>query len=535
MKQTTTPTQSPLDSLLARLQDRGDFPAFSKSIAEINRLTCSSRAHTGSASELANVVLRDYSLTNKLLRLVNSAFYGPFSGRITTVSRAVVILGFEQVRLAAASLLILESLKNRDLQTVLQDAVARSLLCGFIARDLAAEARLNHPEEALVCAMLHDLGRLLLLYSFPEEHRQIMDLISQGSMAEGEAVRAVLGVSYVELGMDVARLWQFPETVIQSMRPLPPGPIKRPLTEDGQLHCLSGFSGELCQIIAHEDPTERDDQLQALLTRFETALPLSRNRIETLLSSAADQLSRYSEILRIDLQETALLRGLRKVTTLRREAHDQSSCTEPLKDEPRCEPPDPLGPVELREIPRDPEPSNGDRRQEILIDGIQEVTNALLEEYDLNNLLTMILETIYRGFDFQRVIFCLMASNHRRMQARFGFGRDMDRLLREFGFEVRQQADLFSLALSKASDIGIDHAADPRMQKAIPGWFKRIISAPAFALFPLVIHKRPAALIYVDRANTGRVIASGQLNYMRILRNQAVMAIKQKAASPSAA
>ena len=112
MEETTAPTQSPLDSLLARLQDRGDFPAFSKSIAEINRLTSSSRAHTGSASELANVVLRDYSLTNRLLRLVNSAFYGPFSGRITTVSRAVVILGFEQVRLAAASLLILESLKK---------------------------------------------------------------------------------------------------------------------------------------------------------------------------------------------------------------------------------------------------------------------------------------------------------------------------------------------------------------------------------------------------------------------------------------
>jgi HD-like signal output (HDOD) protein len=535
MEQTTAPTQSPLDSLLARLQDRGDFPAFSKSIAEINRLTSSSRADTGSASELANVVLRDYSLTNKLLRLVNSAFYGPFSGRITTVSRAVVILGFEQVRLAAASLLILESLKNRDLQTVLQEAVARSLVSGFIARDLAAEARLNQPEEALVCAMLHDLGRLLLLYSFPEEHRRITDLIAQGNMAEGEAVGAILGVSYVELGMGVARLWQFPETVIQSMRPLPPGPIKRPLTEDGQLHCLSNFSSELCRIIGHEDPTEREDQLQALLTRFEAAVPLSRNRLETLLSSAADHLTRYSEILKIDLQETALLRGLRKVTTVRREAHDSSNRTEPLRDDSRSEPPDPLGPVELREIPRDPESSIGDRRQEILIDGIQEVTNALLEEYDLNSLLTMILETIYRGFGFQRVIFCLMAPNRRRMQARFGFGRDMDRLLREFGFEVRQRADLFSLALSKASDIGIDHAADPGIQKAIPGWFGRIISAPAFALFPVVIHKRPTALIYVDRGQSGRVIDSGQLNYMRILRNQAVMAIKQKATSSPAA
>jgi eukaryotic-like serine/threonine-protein kinase len=333
--------------------------------------------------------------------------------------------------------------------------------------DLAADARLNQPEEALVCAMLHDLGRLLLLYSFPEEHRQITKLVAQRNMPEEEAVCAILGVSYVELGMGVARLWQFPETVIQSMRPLPPGPIKRPATEDGQLRCLATFSGELCRIIAHDDPTERDDRILALLTRFEAALPISPNRLETLLSSAADHLARYSEILRIDLQQTAFLRGLRKAATGRKEVRDQPNRREPLKNDPRSEPSDPLGPVELRETPRDAEPSSGDRRQEVLIDGIQEVTNALLEEFDLNNLLTMILETIYRGFGFQRVIFCLMAPNHRRMEARFGFGKDMDRLLREFSFEVRQRADLFSLALSKASDIGIDQASDPRIQKAI--------------------------------------------------------------------
>jgi len=483
---------------------------------------------------LANVVLRDYSLTNKLLRLVNSAFYGPFSGRITTVSRAVVLLGFEQVRIAAASLLILEGLKNKDLQVALQEAVARSLVSGFIARDLAAEARLDQPEEALVCAMLHDLGRLILLYSFPEEHRQITDLMGKDNIGEREAVLAVLGVSHEELGMGVAGFWQFPETVIQSMRPLKAGPIKRPLTEGDQLHCLSNLSNELCRIIANEDPTEREEQLNGLISRFEGAVPLSVNRLETLLNSAADHLVRYSEILKIDLQETTLLRGLRKVTTLKREVPDQITVgVETIKDDPRSQPSDPLSNVELREIQRDLEPSTGDRMEDILIGGIQEVTNALLEEYDLNNILIMILETIYRGFGFQRVIFCLMAPDRLRMQARFGFGKDIDRLLSEFVFEVRQRADVFSLALSKASDIGIEHAADPRIQKAIPGWFRRILSAPAFALFPLVIHKRPTAMIYVDRNETGRVIDPGQLNYMRILRNQAVMAIKQKATSPS--
>jgi hypothetical protein len=81
---------------------------------------------------LANAVLKDYSVTNKLLKLVNSAFYGQFAGKITTVSRAVVVLGFEQVAMAASSLMLFEQLKNKGHSSELRDAAVGSFMSGLI-------------------------------------------------------------------------------------------------------------------------------------------------------------------------------------------------------------------------------------------------------------------------------------------------------------------------------------------------------------------------------------------------------------------
>jgi HD-like signal output (HDOD) protein len=96
-----------LEKVLRRIRRTKDFPTISKFVIEINRKLAENTIHS-SASELANFILKDYALTNKLLKLVNSAFYGFVSGKVTTVTRAVVVLGYDNVRLAAASLLLFD-------------------------------------------------------------------------------------------------------------------------------------------------------------------------------------------------------------------------------------------------------------------------------------------------------------------------------------------------------------------------------------------------------------------------------------------
>jgi serine/threonine protein kinase len=95
------PAQGTVEFLLRRMQRREDFQALSGSLVEIKRLTTDNS--TATTAQLANVVLRDYALTNKLLKLANSSFYGVIAGEVRSISHAIRLIGFEQLRVTTNS------------------------------------------------------------------------------------------------------------------------------------------------------------------------------------------------------------------------------------------------------------------------------------------------------------------------------------------------------------------------------------------------------------------------------------------------
>ena len=114
------------------------------------------------------------------------------------------------------------------------------------------------------------------------------------------------------------------------------------------------------------------------------------------------------------------------------------------------------------------------------------------------------------------------------MSARFGFGKNVDKVTRNFYFQVASKPDVFNFSIASGKDIGIHDTKDDRIEKRIPQWYVRYISAPSFVIYPLLIDKQPVGMIYADREQTGRVIDGNHLNYMKTLCNQAVLALKQK-------
>lgn len=164
----------------------------------------------------------------------------------------------------------------------------------------------------------------------------------------------------------------------------------------------------------------------------------------------------------------------------------------------------------------------------LLINGIQDITSTLVGEYALNDVLTIILETIYRGFGLNCALLFIMEANQNKMRARFGFGKNIRTAIKNLSFDPGKSRDVFSLAVVQGKDISIDNANDLSIKKRIPEWYYRSISAQAFVLFPVSIDNKPFALFYMDREKAGKVIEDKHLDYVRTLRNQAVLAIKQK-------
>ncbi len=511
---------STLDFLLRRIRHKGDFPSFSNNIMEINKKASASRANMSSASELSNAILKDYSLTNKLLRLVNSAFYGQFAGTITTVSRAVVILGFEQVRMAASALLLFEHMSSSSHTEELKEEALQSFVSGMVAKDVAERSGVQGVEEAFICSMVHHLGRHLVLCYFPEEHDQIHRLMASKGIAEAVAARSVLGISYDELGMGVAKTWRFPGKIVQSMKALPAGKPGRPKNDVETLRILSSFSNDLIEATTGEDGNGHG-KLDAVLARFEETFPMNEKQLRQLLTKTRERLEQFSDVLNVNLEQSRLMDRMKE------HAGDPAATSlAPGTGAPSASPADTTEMEVSAAYAGQGDPGD---LQGILINGIQDITNTILGDYDLIGVLTMIMETMYRGLALETVLLCIREGNRPLMGARSGFGKDIGEVSKVFRFSIDRSAqDVFGLAAAQGKDIHINDSGDSRIRKRVPDWYYRHVGDPAFALFPVVVDSRPFGLFFLGRGRTGPIFDEKSLTYLRTLRNQAVLAVKQK-------
>lgn len=166
--------------------------------------------------------------------------------------------------------------------------------------------------------------------------------------------------------------------------------------------------------------------------------------------------------------------------------------------------------------------------QDILTAGIQDISNTLVEGFKLNDILRIILETMYRAMGFKRVVLCIRDAKAGVMQGRFGFGPDANDIAKGFRFPLSFTPDIFHAATSKGVDLLITDIDDPKIAGRIPDWYRRAVPAHSFVLFPLNIKGNPIALIYADRDEPGGIsIPDKELQLLRTLRNQAILAIKQ--------
>ncbi|MEO8119662.1 MAG: HDOD domain-containing protein, partial [Rhodoferax sp.] len=194
---------STLDFLLRRMRHKSDFPAMSDSVVRIQGMATS---ETESIGSVTNEILKDVALTNKLLRLVNSVHFAR-GGSISTVSRAVSLVGFNGIRNMALSLVLLEHMQDKAHAHVLKEEFLRSLMAASIAGELCPAAR--ESEDAFIGAMFHSLGRLLAEFYFPEEARTVRSLTTstRQPVSEATASASVLGLSFEALGVGVAKAW----------------------------------------------------------------------------------------------------------------------------------------------------------------------------------------------------------------------------------------------------------------------------------------------------------------------------------------
>jgi hypothetical protein len=165
--------------------------------------------------------------------------------------------------------------------------------------------------------------------------------------------------------------------------------------------------------------------------------------------------------------------------------------------------------------------------QRILSAGIRDVTETLTSDFALNDLLHMVLETMYRGMGFTRTMIFVRDAKLNTMRARFGFGADIERIIPKCSFSLEFAPDVFHVAIDKGADISIENTQAANIVGRIPEWHRQAIDARSFLLLPVMLKNRALGLLYADcvRPDAAK-ISPEQLSLLRTLRSQVVLAFK---------
>ncbi|MEZ4386227.1 MAG: HDOD domain-containing protein [Candidatus Krumholzibacteriia bacterium] len=170
-------------------------------------------------SELSEIIARDPSLTSKILKLVNSAFYGQPS-QITTISRAIIIMGFQSVRSAALSVSVFEQFKNLKHASEhfsIEEFWRHSIGVSCLAKQLSMVLSAGEPEDAFVSGLLHDAGKLIMLQYFPDDVDELTRAAAEQHLTWRACEDVLFPTHHASISRALFRAWSFPANVVEAV------------------------------------------------------------------------------------------------------------------------------------------------------------------------------------------------------------------------------------------------------------------------------------------------------------------------------
>ncbi len=204
--------QISLQEIISRVED---IPTLPYTITKIIQLTDDANS---TVQDIEREVLRDQSLTTKILRLANSAYYG-YPRTISTISQATVLLGFQTVRSMALSATV-SNILDKELPGYALERKAllrQSQACAMISRFLAKKVRFSKAENAYVAGLLRDIGKVILNYYITDQYQQVIDKVETEGVTFLEAEEAILGFNHAEVGAKIAEKWNLPEELVEAI------------------------------------------------------------------------------------------------------------------------------------------------------------------------------------------------------------------------------------------------------------------------------------------------------------------------------
>lgn len=423
-----------------------------------------------SASELACAILHDPAIASKVLKIANSAYFNTSGNTINTVSRAVVVLGYEAARDICVSLGVIDSFLEGNPRERLLKHVAKSFHAAIQAQNLAQQRGDKDSEEIFISAFLYELGHQALWCHGGEVADQLEFLLNSSHLPPEEAERQVLGFTLNELTKGLATEWKLGDSLQNA--------LEQGDDPKSRWHSIK-LGYELADSVG-ENGWSDATEVNAVISKI--AEYLGRDPLETrkLLQENADRaVDKFSHFHHND----SVAKLIPQVTKSASNKKKTTDSTEEPEDFLLVIEPDPYLQLSI----------------------LREMTHSMRTQADANLILHIAQEGMHRGIGLDRVLVAILSSDRMRIKTKFVLEVTPTRLGDNFSFHlVSDSCGLLSRVLKKQESIWVGDTDNPQHKRLLSPALIHRFGSQEFFMAPILVGTREIGVFYADRQTTKR-------------------------------
>jgi len=407
-----------------------------------------------SAHDLSEAISNDQVLTSRILKLANSSFYRFSHKSISTITEAIVLLGFETIKNITLGLSVYKLLSGFNKENTFHFFWRHSLCCAMAAQSLAEQKNMRVKEASFVAGLLHDIGKVILAHYFPDHYKRVLKALQTDPTLTFSAVeKKIIGIDHKEAGSILASYWNLPLDVAQPIEFHDHPKIPSDSTEISPFHHIIYIANHIA-INLYGSDTEKEKYTFSLLSK----------EAKRFLKIDSDSLFKIINRLSEQVYETARLLDI-TIDDIRIEKKSENN-------------------VEQEQILV---LSKNLNRREKELELFMTINKSILELDDVRDIVTVATTGLTKICSPKRLIFAFSDSVNNSVSAKLGYGDVNDELLNKIVIPLKNEDDLITRCINENIHINTTQYSENVLAHLSNQCVFDTLETHRLALFPLKI------------------------------------------------
>ena len=462
-----------------------EMPALATTVRRLRKLACQDDASVG---QLVKVILKDPALTSNVIRIANSVHYNVSNTKTNTISRAIIIVGFEAIRSICITVKVIEALLGDAPNERLMNLVAQSFHAAMQAKTLAKKLGAEDQEEVFIAALLYHLGEAAF-WCYGGDTVQMVDAKLRIPGASKRAVvEEVLGTGFDQVSVGLAKSWRLGDTLIQVL----------------------------------EDPHQGHPPVRAVILGQAMAEAAKKGWDSVPAQKIMKKMAKFSGLKLKDMQQQVLecadqTAKMSKVWGAGKIRHLIPS-TQKMKHELAS------GEVPSAVVDAANESEFIQANSELQLSILRELSTLMYAKVDVNLVFNMVLEGIHRGVGLDRALLALKSADGKALLGKYVLGENCETFGDRFNFSLSGD-HAFSYCMKNLEPIWFGHSASGPVKHLYTSELKAVLDAKDFFCGPIIVKNRAVGIFYGDYQQSKRPLNDEQFASFRHFVQQASMSL----------